>query len=301
MEKVLIFAALLLLIFVGVPTYTTHLQVSRLEQKLPQLSQGVLTQRQSKQNLDDQPSEGWGNIRVRIVVCDDAEFTEGQRRIRDKFFEVSENRGLKNVLFFLDQTLKNPQKPDVYPHLLREKPAQHLLEYREATLEPQAIVVQPDDEVFIKNYDASGLGLDIRSRHNDFSRIVEPYHIAKFNKDEDFVVERLPANIECTLGCDSFSTLGTLIVREEPYHSVSNTEGVIEIHDMPVGKWKFRFWHTELDGMTDLKNQSGEKVVDGSSGCVTIDVKSGQTIDLGVLEIDAVVNAMFEDRLLSCD
>lgn len=75
-----------------------------------------------------------------------------------------------------------------------------------------------------------------------------------------------------------------LIVKEHPYIGVSNSQGTIEIDNLPIGENVFRLWHEALLGPIDKVVVNGtEKAI--NRGRIAFSLNSGLN-DLGTMELE---------------
>ena len=73
---------------------------------------------------------------------------------------------------------------------------------------------------------------------------------------------------------------GRILVRHEPYNVITNADGTFEIKNIPAGKHEFQFWQTKY-----LKLYKDGKEITGRRGVIKIEIKDGETLDLGKLEM----------------
>jgi hypothetical protein len=77
---------------------------------------------------------------------------------------------------------------------------------------------------------------------------------------------------------------GYLLVRNDPYMTVSAADGTFEIKNLPAGEHEFQFWH-ELSGY--LKNCETASGKLGRTGRIDIEIPAGGEVDLGTIEVPA--------------
>ena len=92
-------------------------------------------------------------------------------------------------------------------------------------------------------------------------------------------VETTPASMRCS----SHPWMkGLVLVRDDPYFSISDKSGNIKIANLPAGKWAFRVWHEKVGFVN--KATLGGKPVEWTRGRITWEIKAGKN-DLGELRL----------------
>jgi hypothetical protein len=76
---------------------------------------------------------------------------------------------------------------------------------------------------------------------------------------------------------------GWIIVKDTPYATITDADGKFVIEKLPAGKWTFRFWQEEIGYIQDVK--LGDTAKKWKRGEVQIDIKGGETFDLGIVKV----------------
>jgi hypothetical protein len=65
-----------------------------------------------------------------------------------------------------------------------------------------------------------------------------------------------------------------LVVRDNPYMAVSDTEGNLRIENLPVGDWNFRIWHEQAGWIRSAVRDGAE--VKWPNGTARLRIKPGE-------------------------
>lgn len=74
---------------------------------------------------------------------------------------------------------------------------------------------------------------------------------------------------------------GYVLIRDEPYATVSDKRGEVTIASLPIGQWTFVVWHES--GYIKEATLAGKKV-EWPRGRITLDIKAGDN-DLGQIKV----------------
>jgi hypothetical protein len=96
--------------------------------------------------------------------------------------------------------------------------------------------------------------------------------------------DRIPADVECNIHQEM---KGLLLVRDDPYAAISNPAGEFQLQNLPAGTWKFQFWHKKV-GYLSMLTRDGQPFLE-RRGEFSLEIKAGETIDLGDLVLSAEV------------
>jgi hypothetical protein len=77
-----------------------------------------------------------------------------------------------------------------------------------------------------------------------------------------------------------------VVVKDLPYFATSNSDGQLEIKNLPAGKWTFQAWHGYGGGGYITEASRGSKSEKWKKGKFEIEVKPGEN-DLGTITIPA--------------
>ncbi len=231
-------------------------------------------------------AQGWGTITGKVVVDGTPPqlpllVTKGDTAVNnasvcavkdipnDKLI-VGKKGGLANCFVYHFQ---RRGKVDIHPDL--KKPAQEKVQfdYKGCIFTPHVLVVRTDQKVNVINSDAIGHNLHTFPLRNDGKNLLLAANDKKGIEIDFQKGEPLPVQVTCDI--HPWMTARWFVV-EHPYAVVTDKEGKFTIKLVPEGKHKFRIWH-EIPGYIKKDGERDFKV----------DLKAGQTIDLGVIKVSA--------------
>lgn len=197
--------------------------------------------------------------------------------IFDQTLKVGDDNGLQGAFVML--YLKPRQKVEIHPDL--EKPSDEpvTLDNNKCIFVPANLAVRAGQPLVIKNSDAAGHNCNISSFNNSTNVNVPPNQELEVKFDKS---DKTPAVVKCDI--HPWMT-AYLLIRDDPYYSVSDETGKFTIEKIPAGKWNFQFWHNRCGYMKDL-TQDGKTFL-GRRGEFEVEIKDGETLDLGELIMKA--------------
>ena len=228
--------------------------------------------------------EAWGTIKGRIVYSKDAPTKEKIDIERDaavcgvvEQFDESlvvhqDNRGIRDVAIWLDTRDAIPVHPEL--NVLPDKAP--VLDNNDCRFQPHMLAVRTGQVFELTNSDPVAHNAAVYARRNmPFSEIIpmnQPLQ-KKFTK-----FETLPLRVDCSIHP---WMKAWIIVTEHPYVAVTDEHGSFEIRNVPVGEWKFRFWHERPGYLQSLVTDG--KPVSIEKGIWIINVTADKQVDLGDL------------------
>jgi len=75
-----------------------------------------------------------------------------------------------------------------------------------------------------------------------------------------------------------------MLVRDDPYMTVTDETGAFEISKIPAGNHEFQFWQERIGYLKNCKYEGGEL---NRRGRVKLDIQGGADLDLGKIEVPA--------------
>lgn len=210
----------------------------------------------------------------KLVPSKDTEFCS-KHELVDESVVVNDKGELANVFVFLNAG--RGKKVDVHPDI---KPAAEprVLDNKDCRFEPHAMAVWTEEAFEVHNSDdvSHNTNASMFFANKTFNETVPKDAPLKktFTKSESY-----PSKVVCNIHpwMNAY-----VLVRDNPYMTVSKEDGTFEIANVPAGKHDFAFWHEAKGNLKDLK--VGKEKAD-RKGQLEINVPAGETVDLGVIEI----------------
>ncbi|WP_197999318.1 hypothetical protein [Gimesia chilikensis] len=185
-------------------------------------------------------------------------------------FLVGKQGGLKNVFVYLQKTDFNQAL--VHP-MYRKLPSTVDLKVKSCSFHPHATGVWYRlQNISVENQDPIAHNTHFfYFRNTPTSFIAPPLGMKK--PLEFGTAEPLPTLVTCDI---HLWEKAYVLIQDHPYFAITDETGAFEIKNIPVGKWKFQFWHEE----------GGYIVHEGKPrrGGKTMQIKPGNN-DLGVIEV----------------
>jgi hypothetical protein len=231
------------------------------------------------------PSE-YGHLRGRFVYDgappkpallklsgEDKEELEKLGLVDESLVVNSENRGVANIAVWLQP--RADEKLSVHPSLQRasDRPeVKRVVRIVGGRITPRVTLLRVDE---------------ILDLHNDDPRETCPYGLGTGHllRSGETLEARFPDSgfRPKSIGCRIYPWMNALVlVQQHPYMAVTDADGRFEIHHIPAGKHRFRFWQERARGLTKLAND-GEQSVWGES-YATIEIRADDAVDLGEIK-----------------
>ncbi len=235
--------------------------------------------------------DGWGDFTGRIIVDGtvpkpadlvldkDADYCRARgETFTDRSILVGENGGLQHV-YVMMLLKRGADPPKVHPSYDEGLTKKIVLNNKKCRFEPQAVFLRVGQPIELKNDDAIG--------HN--------CHITTFANEENInlgagatvdLTLDTPDRIPGVVKCDIHTWMEALIiVRQEPYVAITDSDGKFSIKNIPEGNWTFQFWHKRVGYMRELK-KDGETFL-GRRGEFEVTIKPNEALDLGELRFQS--------------
>jgi len=234
--------------------------------------------------------EAWGALKGQIIYDGDppklapivpAGAFCGNLKIDDERFLVnSENHGLANVGVWLSVAAADKEKLSIHPDLKKLVGQKVKIDNKKCRFEPHMAIVWTEQTVEFSNSDPTGHNMNVKPINKanvGFNELIPE----KKSRDFKFKVEEsLPVGVECNI---HMFMKGWIIVKDTPYATITDADGKFVIEKLPAGKWTFRFWQEEIGYIQDVK--LGDTAKKWKRGEVQIDIKGGETFDLGIVKV----------------
>jgi plastocyanin len=236
--------------------------------------------------LSSAEAADWGTLKGRFVfggeppaaaaltVDKDVEVC-GKHNLANEEVVVGDNKGVANVVVFVrDKKVK--VKPELEAATKEGKP---VLDNLNCRFEPHVLFVQVGQELTIKNSDPVGHNSNIATVKNAPSNNLIPASgqvTTTFKADE-----AVPAQVTCNIHP---WMKGWIVVRNNPYATVSAADGSFEIADLPAEEVELQFWHEKAGYLGEMT--IGGKKEKVSKGRKKMKIAAGDN-DLGEIVLDA--------------
>jgi plastocyanin len=197
--------------------------------------------------------------------------------IYDQSLVVGPNNELQGAFVML--LLKPREEIKIHPDLQTPPTEAVELDNNKCVFVPPVLAIRTGQTLIMKNSDAAGHNCNVASFNNAINVNLPPNSETphKFEKSD-----KVPAVVKCDIHP---WMVAYMLIRDDPYFAVTDAEGKFNIEKIPAGKWTFQFWHSRCGYMKDLKQ--GGKALVGRRGEVEVEIKDGETLDLGKLLIEA--------------
>jgi hypothetical protein len=158
-----------------------------------------------------------------------------------------------------------------------------VLDNKGCRFEPHAMTLWTAEKLEIHNSDqgighnTNGQKLVANPKFNEQVTGGQPI-VKQFSKSEP-----IPTEVACNVHPWMSAVV---LIRDNPYMAVSGSDGSFEIKNVPVGSQAFVFWHEAKGNLRDLP--VGKAKAD-RKGQVKLDVKAGETLDLGDITVTPAI------------
>ncbi len=237
----------------------------------------------------------WGNLKGTIVVDgklppagellvdgdDRAYCLRKGESFTDQTLLVGDNGGLSEAFIMMYFARGDDRRPDVHPSYQEQKHASVVISNKHCRFEPHAVFLRTGQKLSLQNEDTIGHNCHIVGMQNEDNLNLGSGASVEIAFDKS---ERIPGIVKC----DIHRWMEAIIlIRDEPYAAITDTDGNFLIENIPAGDWTFQFWHKRAGYMTSLKRQGESESFLGRRGEVSVTIKPGETIDMGTLVISA--------------
>ncbi len=231
-------------------------------------------------------ADEWGTIKGRFVFGGDAPAASelkadkdvevcGKHKLVAEELVVGPTKGVANVVVFVrDKSVK------VHPDLAGTKGDKVVLDNKNCRFEPHVAVVQTGQPLVLRNSDTVGHNSNVATIKNPPSNSLIP---AGQESPVTFASEEaIPAQVTCNIHP---WMKAWLVVRPNPYATVSKEDGSFEIKNVPAGgELELQLWHEKAGYIGELTVAGkSEKIAKGRK---KVKVAAGDN-DLGEMTLDA--------------
>ncbi len=227
---------------------------------------------------------GWGTLRGRFVVagsppaspelepgtdqcCIDAK-PKSQRVV------IGADGGLANVVVYLHSR----KTPPIHPDLAAAPTEPVVVTNKNCSFKPHVSLLRIGQELRLENGDPTLHNVNAALDGGEAFNVVLPV------EGQQTVKLTRPQSLPAPIACNIHKFMqGFLVVRNDPYMAVSNTDGQFEIAKLPAGEWQFQLWHET----GYLKNLGAEVGSSDRRGRIKIAIPANGEVNLGKVKVPA--------------
>jgi len=232
----------------------------------------------------------WGVVKGKFVLDGDVPAAEkivpnkdvavcGKKQLFQEELVVSADGEIANVAIWL-YVKGGDAKPPVHASYRLAARRKVVLDNDGCRFDPHVAVLTTGQPLELKNSDPVVHNTAINFFANTPINPTLPIGAALAYKFD--MGERLPSPVACSIHP---WMKGYLLLLDHPYAKVSSATGEFEIKNVPAGVWNFRVWQEKAGYVSDV-SIDGVKT-EWKKGIVQVDVKEGETTDLGTVAISA--------------
>lgn len=182
---------------------------------------------------------------------------------------------IKDVLVMM-YLAPGEEEPGYHPSYEVAKNQPVTIDNVKCRFEPHTVFVRSGQKLVLKNSDPVGHNCHIITFNNEHNINLPANGTAELVLEKP---EKAPGEVKCDIHpwMDS-----VIMIRDNPYVAFTDAQGQFRIENIPAGKWKFQFWHKKVGWGSKLEI-AGYQV--GKRGEIEVEIKTGETLDLGVLKL----------------
>lgn len=236
-------------------------------------------------------AQGWGNLKgkfvfdgsakdpAKLAITKDAEVC-GKHGLVDESLIVGKDGGIANVLVSL-YLAPGAKAPAIHESYESDAKAEVVLDNNKCRFEPHITLLRTTQTLVIKNSDPVGHNTKADLiKNKPFNDLIPAGGMLK--KSPFGTEEILPMQVSCSIHP---WMRAHLVIRKDPYMTVSAEDGTFEIKNIPAGKHNFRAWQ-ESAGYIQKVSVKG-KAESWAKGRFEVTIKNGEDFDLGEIKIPA--------------
>lgn len=231
--------------------------------------------------------ESWGTLKGKflwggtvpqpqpLVIERDAEVC-GRQGLTDESLLVNQkNRGVANVVIWLESRSSVPIHPDLEAARTAVK-----LDNRGCRFEPRVAVLRTGGVLQLVNSDPVAHNAAVYLKRSTPFNVVIPQGIPLERTLKK--AEQLPARVDCSIHP---WMKAWLLVLDHPYAAVSDADGHFELPHVPAGEWTFRVWQERGGYLKQLQRGGAVEMLD--RGQLRLSIPTGAELDAGELVLSA--------------
>jgi hypothetical protein len=227
----------------------------------------------------------WGSLSGRVVLDGEPPESQPIKPTKDQFcmsigppnetLQVGKDGGLANVVIYI--RVKRGQSLDIHPDYDVQLEQEVVLDNKGCRFVPHIALVRTGQPLVVKNSDPTGHNTNASLNKNGaFNVLIAASQSQNMTLSK---AESLPLPVQCNV--HPFMK-GYMLVRDDPYMTVTDETGAFEITNIPAGNHEFQFWQERIGYLKDCKYDGGQL---NRRGRVKLDIESGEKLDLGKVEV----------------
>ncbi len=235
-------------------------------------------------------ASGWGNLRGRFVydgtppapkelrITSDVEYCCKHKPMDESLVVDPHSAGLANVVIALYRG-RGDEPPPVHSSFESTAAGAVSLDNAKCCFHPRVVLLHTGQTLRVLNSDDIAHNTKIDTQHNPPINSTLP---AGGSLEHRFAnAELAPARVSCSIHP---WMVAWVMVREDPYYAVTDKDGNFTIDNLPAGTRTFQVWHETARYVTEVR-QDG-KATQWTRGRFTVEIRPGETTDLGPIYLD---------------
>ncbi len=142
------------------------------------------------------------------------------------------------------------------------KPQKKAMDQKDLKFHPTVVAIMVGDTVDFPNYDKTWHNVYSKDGANDFDLGLYPPGKTRSKKFDKAGVSRILCNVHPSM--EAF-----VVVKAHPFFSSTDSRGLYEIKNVPLGRLRVQIWHPNLE----VRSETVELVRDGEVFVLNVDLK----------------------------
>jgi hypothetical protein len=219
-------------------------------------------------------------VSEKLELNKDIAFCMKRHPIDESLLVNNKNLGIQNVVVYL-QLKKSQELKKIHPDYKKTAKSKVKISNTFCRFEPHIGVVRTGQEMILGNDDPIAHNILANMLYNT------PFNIAIQPKGSVRQVFERTERRPCQLTCPIHSWMkGYVVVKDHPYVGITNKDGVLEIKNIPAGKWEFQFWHERPGYLKQMTVQ--KQTLEDRKGLYELEIRPGKN-DLGTINLPATI------------